>query len=314
LGPTKWVEGVVFTPDGKTALAAGGINNSPGELHAWNVERRGWSVKDAHEQGAFAAVWSPNGKELITGSYDGAIKFWSAATGEEKAKFTAEQGGVRALAVSKDGKWLASGGHDGTVKLWDLTDDKDATELTKFDKVVNSVAFSPDGKLLAACCADPYNRDKTGAVKVIDIDTGREKAGEWKNREAMSVVFSPNGKTLATGSIGARGIVLYDVASGKQSRRALDRTTGVFALEYSKDGARLAAALGSGNVEVRDTRTWGPPVVCSGHTALCPALALSPDGLSMASASHDKTVKVFDLRKGQVPAGPAMMARPQVKE
>jgi len=304
-GPTNWVEGVAFTPDGKTAIAAGGSNNRPGELHAWNVERRGWAVKDAHERGIFAAVWSPKGDQLITGGYDGAIKFWGAATGEEKAKFTAEQGGVRALAVSKDGKWLASGGHDGTVKLWDLSDDKDATELAKFDKVVNSVAFSPDSKLLAACCADPYNRDKRGAVKVIDIETGREKAGDWKARAAMGVAFSPDGKTLATGSLESPGIVLYNVADGKQAR-VVRGPGGTFAVEYSKDGNLLASAHFNGNVEVHNTKTWGPPVVCAGNAAMCPALGLAPDGRSLASASHDKTVKVFDLRKTARPPVTAM--------
>jgi WD40 repeat protein len=77
---------------------------------------------------------SPDGRLLISGSYDKAIKVWSLPDGTLLKSFSGDLSDkVNSVAISPDGRLLASGGGDCTIKLWSL----------------------PDGKQLPVCLMDP---------------------------------------------------------------------------------------------------------------------------------------------------------------
>ncbi|OWK37932.1 WD40 repeat domain-containing protein [Fimbriiglobus ruber] len=65
-------------------------------------------------------AYSPDGRTLATGSWDGTVRFWDAGTGTETACFQWGIGKVFALAYSPDGLRVAAGGDRGTVMLWDV--------------------------------------------------------------------------------------------------------------------------------------------------------------------------------------------------
>jgi WD40 repeat protein/Leucine-rich repeat (LRR) protein len=104
------------------------------------------------------------------------------------------------LSFSPDGKTLASGG-SRTIELWDVAT---GTNITTFrsEQIVHAVAFSPDGKTVAAGSA-PWASDekgKTGRITLLDLAT--RKATATLNSHSwgvLSVAFSPDGSTLASG-------------------------------------------------------------------------------------------------------------------
>jgi len=104
------------------------------------------------------------------------------------------------LSFSPDGKTLASGGSK-TIELWDVAT---GTNITTFrsEQIVRAVAFSPDGKTVAAGSA-PWASDekgKTGRITLLDLAT--RKATATLNSHSwgvLSVAFSPDGRTLASG-------------------------------------------------------------------------------------------------------------------
>ena len=75
--------------------------------------------------GHAAVVWTvsftPDGKTLVSGAYDGTIRFWDLATGEPKSTF---QHGARAMAFSPDGSILATNWANG-VRLWRAATEKE---------------------------------------------------------------------------------------------------------------------------------------------------------------------------------------------
>src|SRR4051794_36873097 len=66
----------------------------------------------------YSVAFSPDGKTLVSGSGDGAVRLWDVATGEERATFKGHLL-VTCVAFSPDGKTIASGSREGTIRLWD---------------------------------------------------------------------------------------------------------------------------------------------------------------------------------------------------
>ena len=64
-------------------------------------------------------AFSPDGKRIVSGSWDKTVKVWDAATGQETLTLKGHTGAVTSVAFSPDGKRIASGSEDKTVKVWD---------------------------------------------------------------------------------------------------------------------------------------------------------------------------------------------------
>jgi hypothetical protein len=69
------------------------------------------------------AVFSPEGERIVSASWDGTLKVWDVATGQESLTLRGHSSALASVAFSPDGRRLASVSEDCTVKLWDATTD-----------------------------------------------------------------------------------------------------------------------------------------------------------------------------------------------
>jgi WD40 repeat protein/energy-coupling factor transporter ATP-binding protein EcfA2 len=299
LGHNGDVNSVSFSPDGKT-LASGSGDKT---IKLWNVET---GQEICTLSGPNDIVWSvsfsPDGKTLVSGSWDNTIKLWNVETGQEIRTLTGHNSGVLSVSFSPDGKTLATGSGDDTIKLWNVETGQEICTLTGHNDPVNSVSFSPDGKTLAT-----GSSDKT--IKLWNVETGQEirtltghngfvDTFSGHNTGVWSVSFSPDGKTLATGS-GDKTIKLWNVETGQEIRTLTGHNSGVLSVSFSPDGKTLATGSGDDTIKLWNVETGQEIRTLSGHNYSVNSVSFSPDGKTLATGSRDDTIKLWNVETGQ---------------
>lgn len=114
----------------------------------------------------------------------------------------------------------------------------------------------------------------------------------------MTVNFSPDGKTLASGGQD-NSIILWDVASGKQRRSLQGHGDYVRHLAFSGDGKLLATASADRTIKLWDAETGAERHTFRGHGAVVFAVAFVNEKNQLASVSHDGLLKLWDVADGR---------------
>jgi WD40 repeat protein len=150
-----------------------------------------------------------------------------------------------------------------------------------------AVAWSPDGAYLAS-------GHKDGSVRIWSVSAMEARRILVGHKGAIkSVAFNQEGTLLASGS--ADGTIrLWDVANGKERRFYQGHSGAVASVAFSHDGM-LASGSADGTV-----RIWGagPRVLSSPGSAAFESVAFSPDGLQLAGASQDGTIRLWNTISG----------------
>ncbi len=207
-GPNSFTCAVRFSPDGKI-LAAAGYESGPNHaiyLYDMTTGKPLPKLAGHASGGVRRLVFTPDGKQLLSAGFDGAVRVWDMATSKELRHIQIESGTVYSLALAPDGQTIATAGRDG-LHLWDLATGKELIrdEISRHSCV--AVAISPDGKLVAS--------GDTECVKLWETATGKEvQTLRGFTGEVSYLIFSADGRTLFTSSYD-RCVRLWEVRTGR---------------------------------------------------------------------------------------------------
>lgn len=246
--------------------------------------------------GVKSVAFSPDGKRIVSGSYDYTIRIWDAETGSLIGQPLKCHEVVYSVAFSPDGKRIVSGSSNNTLRIWDAESGKQIGQsLQGHTGEVYSVAFSPDGKRIVSGSGD-------NTIQIWDSKTGTKIGEPMKghNDKVGSVAFSPDGKRIVSGSDDWT-IRIWNAETGERIGLPLTGHKGsVGSVAFSPDGKQIVSGSSDNTLRIWDTdsgKLIGQPL--EGHATRVYSVAFSPDGKRIVSGSSDQTLRIWDAKTGK---------------
>ncbi|MEP7106991.1 MAG: caspase family protein [Ferruginibacter sp.] len=308
-------------------------------LSFWNgilpAQEPGLVLPVGHTSSVSSAVFSNDGKYIVTASWDNTAKIWQATDGRLLYELKGHSGSVTSAIFSADGRYIVTTSKDSTAKLWSSPDGKMLHEMKGHTNWVSGAAFSPNGKYIvtaswdhsaklwetssgrlvqtfaghtdavtsAAFSADnayiiTASRDNTAKLwRVAGGSLVFELKGhtDWVN----GAVFSPDKKYIITASKDHTAII-WRIQDGYLLYKLQGHTGSVNAACFSRDGKYIATASGDSTAGIWQTGSGQMVRRIKGHTGSVNMIQFSPDGKLLVTSANDSTARIWRSNDGRM--------------
>lgn len=288
-----------------------------------------------HDAAILCVNFSPNGKQLCTGSGDTTVRFWHLGTQTPHHTCRGHKAWVLSVVWSPDAAMVASGDRDGALWLWDPKKGTALGQCRGHRKFISSISWEPAHEALPSrkFCSG----SKDGTVKVWDAGTrrllyslGSHTAGVtaviwggegliysaardctinvWRSSDGSMVrTLRGHGHWVNTMSLSTSYALKTGAYNHKGERPGSDENAKKEAQKRyveAKGGETSPERLVTGSDDFtlclwEPGRSKQPISRMVGHQQLVNQVCFSPDGRWILSASFDKSVKLWDGVKGK---------------
>lgn len=294
-GHAEAVISVAFNPDGR--YLASGSGDTTVRFWDVNTETPQFTCK-GHKHWVLCIAWSPNGKKLASGCKNSQICLWDPEKGNQIGKTLIGHKqwitwlSWKPLHLDPECRYLASSSKDGTVKIWDTMLSQCKLSLNGHLQSVTCVIWGGTDLL--------YTSSQDRTVKVWRGEDGvlcrtLQGHGHWVNTMALSTDY-----VMRTGAFEPSKATLVP----KNTDMSDDEMATIAKERYISSKGNAPERLVSGSDDFT-LYLWQPeeekkPVArMTGHQQLINDVQFSPDTRLIASASFDKSVKLWDGKNGK---------------
>jgi predicted dehydrogenase/sugar lactone lactonase YvrE len=289
------VMSVAYSPDGKY-LAAGSYE----ELRLFDTEGNKLIKKVRIPAGdAKSLAFHPSQPLLAVGYYQD----WALYTIPDLKPTVLPGkplGYVTGVAFDPEGNWIVGSTEGQKIHQVSLADNKLIRSLEGHSDMVYGVAVSPDGKLIASAGGNENRVTRPGEVKLWNAETGELVADLVEHEKAaFTVTFTGDGKYLVSGGLDAKANV-YDVGTHKALGYYDGQQRPVNSVVTTAEGKVVISGGGGRAKGKNDVSIWlresGDELGRIGaHEEKINCVMLNPDGKTLAVASQDETLSIWDI-------------------
>ena len=332
-GHTNWTWTTDISPDGTTMASGAGPLDYPSpenvpsldtSVHLWDAETGEVKATLAgHLDTVDSVHFIADGSQILSAAWDGSIRRWDTATGEElqmyvhvpedwediasaaeqidtsivvaEAAQIANRGErkvreVFMIDLLPGGEQFVSASAHGTVKLWDLESGDVIRTFVGHESGVNGVNISPDGKLMLTASSD-----KT--IRLWDIETGEELQQFAGHTSSVNYAkFAPNREFLISTSWDDT-VRMWDIETGAEIRQFIGHAGNTFGIDITDDSSTLLTTSSDTSVRMWDTATGEEINRFDQHVDWIQEVVFSPDETFAISAGQDNTLRRWRIRR-----------------
>ncbi len=294
-GHQKQVYALAYGTDGRMLVSG----DDEGLVKQWDTIFPGkstdmWALP-GHTGVINQVAYSPDGALIATSagdwktSDDMTARIWDVNSGALIKVLEGHTASVRQTTFHPTEPVYATSSHDRTIRVWNRNSHTTQAVLGPFETGVNVAAFVPNkpGMLAAGL--------RNGHIVIVNWHDGTI-AKDWQEheREILGLVYSPNGRWLASGSADESAHVL-DATNYTCVKTITEHQARVPSVAFSPDGRWLATGGHDWKINLWSTSNWQRMHTLAGHTQGIYTLQFSEDGRRIVSSGSDEATIIWDM-------------------